>query len=416
MLFDITNYNQYVLFFSLIFFLGGGVYLFRSNYVSIIDPITMHLIWMAGHLAFLCGYMFKNGVSMLPAFFFLNMLLYTFVYKFFLKRNTIKLFSRKKADDLFKKINRIKIIFIVLLILNIISKINFFKFILSNPDVSSWFMYRFTDMQGRDPLFRILATSSIIFLLFYTFLLFAVMKRWRYFVVIAYGSIIALEVVAGGRSILIGVIFSLGLGIFYFSDYFKITEIKKFTNRSLFFVMLAVLAAILVTSFYSSDYSVKDGFSIVTNRFLAAGDGLEYYMNYDGLHKIKSGLGEYIYSIFGIYIKRFTGEEYKNVGLQLSELVLGELEFTQGSNYTFLLQTMVLGYQFFFIYVPIIAYLSAKLRTVKFKSISFLPLSFFLSSTSYVLSEDIEYWVLLMISGLLVFYFVIYPINKFTFK
>lgn len=376
----------------------------------------MHIIWIAGHLAFLTGYMFKNGISLLPLFFFSNMVLYVFVYKFCLKKASVKLFSKERGKALQSKTKKIKYIFLILLVLNIVSKINFFKFILANQNVSSWFLYRFTDMQGRDPLLRILATSSAIFLLFYVFILFAVLKKWKAFVIIAYGTIILLEVVAGGRSILIGVIFSIGLGVFYFSDYFNISDIKKFTRKSIFFVLIAVLTAIIVTSFYSDEYSLSDGLSIVTNRFLAPGDGLEYYMNYDGLHKIKSGFGEYIYSIFGIYIKRFTGEEYKNVGLQLSELVLGDLEFTQGSNYTFLLQVMVLGYGSFIFYVPFIAFCTAKLRAINFKSLSLLPLSFFLSATSFLLPEDIEYWFLTIISGFLLFYIVIYPINRFKLK
>ena len=417
MLFDINQYNQYVLFFTFVLFTGCGIFFFKSKYVSVVDPITLHILWIASHLAFLVGYMYKNGASVLPIFFFINMIIYVLLYHFFLKSNKVIMtpFAKNEQTGILRPV-KVKTVFLILVIVNIISKASFFKYILLNPNISSWVLYRFVDMQGRDPLLRILSTASSTYLLFYAFILFAIVKKWRYFVIFAYAVILCLEVFAGGRAVLLSIIFNFGMCIFYFREYFNIKDINRFTKKGFVYIAIAFSASIVVTSFYDSNYSISDGLSIVTNRLLAAGDGLEYYMNYDGIHKIKSGIVEYIYSVFGIYLKRITGGNYKNIGLQLSELVLGDLEFTQGSNYTFLLQIMVIGYQFFIIYIPIIAYCTAKLRTIKFNSKLLFPLSFFLSATSYLIPGDLEFWVLNVISGVLFFYIVIYPINKLSFK
>jgi hypothetical protein len=348
-------------------------------------------------------------------FFIFILLLYTVLYKNFLKKNKIDVIKRP-IEDFEHKIKSIKRVFIALVLFNLLAKYNLFLYILNNRDISSWFLYKFVEMQGRDPILRILSTATQIYLLYYAFLMFAVVKRWKFFVVITYLLIICLEVLTGSRSVLLGVIFNIGLCIFYFRSYFNPLAIQKFSRRGLIFSSLALVAFIIVSAFYSENYSLIDGFSIMINRFFAAGDGLEYYMNYNGLVKIKSGIGEFIYSIFGIYIKRFTGEGYKNVGQQLSELVLGDLEFTQGPNYTLLLQVMVIGFQYFLFYVPFIAFVSAKLRAIRFKSINFTSLSYFLSATSFLIVIDLEFWVLNFVSGLLFFFIIIYPLSNFSLK
>lgn len=415
MLFDISVYNEYILFFTFIFFIGVGLFIFRSKVVSIIDPLTTHIVWIASHLAFLIGYMYKYGASTLPVFFFVNMLIYVLFYNFFLKNNKVILIAKKEENMNFN-IKKVKIIYTTLFILNIFSRMNFFKYMIENPTITSWFLYRFKDMEGRDPLLRIISTGTELYLIFYSFLLYAVLKKQKLLVIIFVTIILGLDVLAGSRSGLINVLFILGLCFFYFKNHFDLKMIGRFNKKATVLMAFAVFAAVIVSSFYSVNSTLSDGVGIVTNRFLASGDGLEYYMNYDGLHKIKSGIDQYIYSIFGIYIKRFTGVNYKNVGLQLSELVLGNLEFTQGANYTFLLQTMVIGYPFFFIYVPCVAYFTAKLRAIKFSSVRLLPLSFFLSATSFLVAEDLEFYILNFISGILVFFIVIYPISKITLK
>jgi hypothetical protein len=285
-----------------------------------------------------------------------------------------------------------------------------------NPNIISWFLYRFVDMQGREPILRIISTATQTFLLYYAFVLYAVVKQWKTFVIISYLLILTLEVLTGSRSALLNIIFSLGLCFFYFKNYFRSDIITKFNKIAVGSVGFAMIAFVMVSAFYTPGYTFIDGMSVTLNRFFAAGDGLEYYMNYNGLVNIKSGVIDYLYSVFGIYIKRFTGAEYKNVGLQLSELVLGDLEFTQGPNYTLPLQVMVLGFQYFILYVPIIAYISARLRSVKFSSINYVPLSFYLSATSFLIVVDIEFWFLNLLSGVLFFYIVLYPLSKLTLR
>lgn len=414
MLFDITIYNQIVLLCTFTTIILILLWVFRNNYISVIDPLTLHFIWIASHLSFLVAYIYKYGFGMLPLFFIFILIFYIIIYQAFLRRNRkgiidvpIKTFQEKSAIT--------KRIFIVLLILDLLSKYNMFVYMVQNPSIVSWFLYRFIDMQGREPILRILSTATQVFILYYAFVLFAVLKQWKRFVLISYLLILVLEVLTGSRSVLLSIIFNIGLCLFYFKNYFEATVVKKFSKIAVGLAGLAMVAFIMVSAFYSSDYTLVDGIGLTVNRFFAAGDGLEYYMNFKGLTKIKSGIGEYIYSVFGIYLKRFSGTEYKNVGLQLSELVLGDLEFTQGPNYTLPLQVMVLGFQYVLLYVPIIAYFSAKLRAVKFSSINYFPLSFYLSATSFLIVVDIEFWVLNIISGVLFFYIVLYPLSRITY-
>jgi hypothetical protein len=415
MLFDITIYNQLVLLVTFITCMLVLLWVFRNNFISIIDPLTLHFIWISSHISFLVAYIYLHGLSILPLFFILILALYAIVYKAFLRKNKTGIIS-SPVEDFQQKTGITKRIFIVLLLFNLCSKYNMFIYMIQNPNIVSWFLYRFIDMQGRNPILRILSTATQTFLLYYAFVLFAILKKWKTFVAISYLIILLLEVLTGSRSVLLNIIFNVGLCFFYFKNCFEPGTIKKFGRMAVGLSGLAMVAFVGVSAFYSSESTFIDGIGLTVNRFFAAGDGLEYYMNYNGLINIKSGLGEYIYSVFGIYIKRFTGTEYKNVGLQLSELVLGNLEFTQGPNYTLPLQVMVLGFKYFIIYVPCIAYFAARLRSIKFSTINYFPLSFYLSATSFLVVVDIEFWFLNLISGVLFFFLVLYPLSRLTLK
>jgi hypothetical protein len=224
-----------------------------------------------------------------------------------------------------------------------------------------------------------------------------------------------LKTLVGVRSSLLMFLQSFGLFVFYF-DYSS-----KYRKRINIFGTVAVGLALFLAAFVSSHYghdmsNSGEGIKIIANRIAASGDGLEYYMKYDGLHNIASGPYEYFMSIFGIYLKNLRGIDYKNIGTQLSELVIGETHFAQGSNYTFLLQVMVLGYGLFWLYSPVVAYLVMKLRYSLFRSNRWLPLSYFLSSLCFGIATDIEYFVLTLISGSLVYILVIFPVLKIKIK
>jgi len=223
-----------------------------------------------------------------------------------------------------------------------------------------------------------------------------------------------LGIISGGRSSLLAILIFLGMFLFYFD------LTKKYAKRINLWGILGLISALLVAAFVSSKYSqgdtIQDGITMVVNRVAAVADGLEYYMKYDGYENIKSGLHAYFLSIFGIYLHILGGFEYKNVGTQLTELVIGNVSYAQGANYTFLLQIMVIGYYVFIIYTPLIAYFAMKLRYNIPNQLKRLPLSYFLSSSCFLIVTDIEYGILVLVSGILFYILFLYPVLNFNFK
>jgi hypothetical protein len=414
MYFDINNYNPIVLVLSFLLVIAFLLIYFRNNFISIIDPLVLHIIWIASHLAFLFAYINKIGPSYLSLFFVFNTIFYIVFYKLFLiNKNLKKSCNPPEEYNLIKT----KYIFIALVVINLISKINFFSYALENRDLASWLLYRFIEKEGRNPLFRILSTASIVYLCYYTFLLVIIKKSWKIICISCLILILLIDVFAGGRSIMLNVIFNLGLSLFFFKDYVSNKIKSRFDLSTIVFILIALMSAITISAFMGSNNGFEDGYKIMLNRIFAAGDGLEYYMTYDGMKYIPSGVSEFVNSVFGIYLKHITGINYKNFGLQLSELMTGNsFDVTEGVNFTFLLQVMVLGYPSFIIYIPIIAFITSKLRFLNFKDKKLMPLSFFLSSTSFYLPLDVEFWILNIISGVLFFLIFIYPISKISLK
>jgi len=295
------------------------------------------------------------------------------------------------------------------------SKISFFKYALENPSLSSWFLYRFVDLQGRDPLLRILSTGSEVYFYFFSFILIFFIKKWRFVAIMGVIFALLIGVFSGGRSSLLAALIYLGAFIFYFNNSFPKRFITKINIGGIFMVSLAIFIAIVVSSFYGEETSLMDGFGIIVNRFIAVGDGLEYYMRYNGESHIKTGFSEYFLAVFGVYVKQFTGVEYKNVGTQLTELVVGDVEFAQGSNFVFPLQSVVLGFYAWVIYIPTLAFFVARLRSNRTNSFVLLPLSFFLSFHCFTFATDMEYAILCLVSGLIIYFGIVFPILKLKF-
>lgn len=224
-----------------------------------------------------------------------------------------------------------------------------------------------------------------------------------------------ISILAGGRSFLLSLIFTYGGFIaFYRGKFLKKKALTNINKIGSILILLAMLLAMIVSSMYKSDSSIEDGAKIILNRVIATADGMEYYIKYDGIEKLPSGGYDYVMSIFGIYLKRFLGVEYKNVGHQLSELATGvNLEFAQGSNYTLPLQVMVLGYILMPVYVLIIGYICTKMRNIKAgESGSLQIVGFFFFTQCFTFATDPEFFILNVISFYLIYYLVFYWLIK----
>ena len=55
-MFDIKNYDIYTAFISFIIAFSLLFFLFRKKSIGVIDPLTYHLLWISGNIAFLIAY------------------------------------------------------------------------------------------------------------------------------------------------------------------------------------------------------------------------------------------------------------------------------------------------------------------------------------------------------------------------
>lgn len=410
MLFDITNYDQSIIFVTFIISILLLFVIFRNKISNILDPFSMHIFWIAGHISFLLAFIVKFNLQFLPFFFLF--LFFFYILILYLNLSNIKKEKLNNSYEIFIYSIRIKSkkLFVIITILHLISKINFFKYIIEHPSVSEWFLYRYVDLQGREPLLRILEIGTEPYFYFFSFLLLSIFKQWRLVVSLTLVFVLLIGIFSGGRSSLLSGLTYFGAFIFFFKDFIKKESLRKINLIGVIAVGLSIIMAIVVTSFYTEDDTLYDGFYVIINRFVAVGDGLEYYMLYNGMDNIKSGINEYFMSIFGIYIKNFTGIEYTNIGTQLTELVVGKVTFAQGANYTFILQLMVLDFRTFPLYIFIIGYAVAKLRQYIPKNKKILPFSFFCSVKSFSIAMDLEYAILCFIAGIIIYVIIVYPI------
>lgn len=414
-MFDITNYNQEILFFTFLICVLILLSVFKNKYNSLLDPITMHIFWISGNISFLTAFVYKFGFNQLSSLFLVFFCIYTLIVFLFLSNIKEKKDNTDLIEIIKNKERKIKIIFIIIALVYFFSRLPFFKYAMENPSIASWFLYRFVDLQGRDPILRILGTGAEVYFYFFSFLLLFILKKWKKFVLTALILALMIGVFSGGRSSVLSALIYLGAFIFYFNKEFDKKFIRKVNVMGSLMVAFAIFLAIVITSFYEEDASIMDGFSIIINRFIAVGDGLEYYMLYNGPAHIKSGFGEYLMAVFGVYVKQFSGGDYKNVGTQLTELVVGDVSFAQGSNFVFPLQSMVLGIHAWVFYIPLMAFLVAKMRGNRTRSFLLLPLSFFFSYHCFTIATDMEYAFLCIISGVIVYLGLIYPILKLKF-
>ena len=415
-MFNINNYNITLLYGVMLTVAICLLLLYRNKVTSIVDPMFYHIVWVSGNLALLVGYIDAYGVSTLSLFFITIFIAYLGLLAVFLENKDER---RRRTTNLYivykNKSHRLFVVYIVVSLLFFVSKIDFILFAATHAPIE-WVLYRFEDLQGRNPILRILEISSETFFVYFSFVFIFFIKKYRLLVFSVLLAYIAIKLVAGGRSTLLSLLFSLGFFIFFHFGDFNRRFVKKLNAVSILLFPLIIGVAILISSFFRSDATLADGFFIIANRMMASGDGLEYYMKYNGLENIDSGIGSYVLSVFGIYLKNIVDVEYKNVGWQLTELAVGTVGFAQGSNYTFPLQIMVLGYVFAPLYLIVLVVLITRLRRILSHRLYLIVLFYYISYRSMGIVGDIEYWVLTMLSGLFLYTIVLLPVLRFKVK
>lgn len=412
-MFYYEKYSPVILFGSMAILSIVIILLFRKKISSLIDPLLLHLIWCASSLALLFGYFRKVGPNV-------DGLLFVAVYVFYL--TGLYFFSSSKAANyeiLTKELYHHKNtkLFLLCLGLNIASRYEFFSYALSSSSIVEWFLYRFKQVEGRNVVQYILQLGARPFFLYYTFILLKTKPSWRWYVSIILIFNVLLDVVAGGRSSMISLMLAFGFFVYRFSPFFSKQRVRKLNIYGVLAVLVALTIGSAVTSLYQKDSTFEDGVLSMGNRLLAAGDGLEMYLTNNGSVFIKSGVGEYIKSVFGIFIKRVVDIQTQSVGWQLYELENGiVVPFAVGPNYILPLQAFVLGKLYIVPYCLFIGFIVAFLRGNQLTKalIKNQPLSFVLGLLSFEPALDIELFVLSLLGCLFVFYCFIFPFRKLT--
>jgi hypothetical protein len=417
MLFDIFNYNIPLALISYAFFSLFLLFMFRRFISNYADPLVFHILWLSSQASFFVIFAERREVGLMFIVFVFSLTTYLVSLSIF-----ISLYDRRKLAivqassfcnplDLKISSTRWKLMVFTLFLLVLYSKKSFLEYALTCQSLSELFAYRFVDLQGRDPIERIFASASYFLNLF---LFYGFHKGISKFVpVFCIFLLLIIGLASGGRSALIALIASFGTYVFYFSHEFKSRSIRNFNRVTLLLLSLAIVIAVFVTSFYDANATLKMGMLVIFNRVFAAPDGVEYYLNYAGEINIDMGLLPYFMSVFGLYVKNIFGVEVKNIGWQLTELAVGDVSFAQGSNYTVLLQSVVFNYYFSPFYAAFAGWLVARLRYLYSVSSPLGLLYFVISSLSFVIATDLEYFIFLISSIIVIYFMFVYPILRF---
>jgi membrane protein len=411
-MFDIKNYDIYTAFVSFIIVFSLLFFLFRKKSIGIIDPLTYHLLWISGNIAFLIAYTEKCGLAYISVLFFLIFIIYTIIILYLIKPLHIKYTLSVSLGKEMKK--KLFFLYIVSIIILLYSKKPVFDFMLNN-NIITWFLYRYKAIEGGQAFYRILDLGITPIFLYFSFYNLCIIKKYKSFTSVILILYLFLLVLTGGRSSFLALIFSFGGFVaFHRESFLTVKKQRRFNKIGKYLILFALVIAMFVSAMFEQTYSTEAGINTILNRVIATADGLEYYMKYDGLDKIHSGPYEYFMSIFSVYTKNYIDINYKNIGHQLSELATGvKLDFAQGSNYTLPLQVMVFNYLLMPIYVFVISLIVVKMRNVR----NLIPnkiniLGFFMFSTSFGIVGDIEFFVLRTMSFLVIYFLVFYPILK----
>jgi oligosaccharide repeat unit polymerase len=408
------KYDALILFLSMAICSTALFFFFKQKISSFIDPLVMHLVWCASGLALLFGYFFSKGIDIDGFSFVLVYLFYLTGLFFFLDTSPPNEINLKQAlND-----NRNVKLFFVSLLLNVISRYEFISYATSNPSVVEWFLYKFKQTESRSFVQYILQIGARPFFMYYTFVLIHAKKSWRFPLIVILLINVLLDIFAGGRSAIIGLILACGFYVYFFRPFFSNKRIKQINKLGFLVISLAIIIGAVVTSFYSRDATVAEGMLGMVNRLLAAGDGLEMYLTNHGSVFVRTGPNEYIKSVFGIFLKRIMPIESQSIGWQLYELEHGLISpIAVGPNYILPLQAFVLGKIFIPVYCLFISFAVAFLRGNKLskKIIANQELAYVLGTISFEPVLDIELFVLVICSCLFIYTVFIYPVKRIKF-
>lgn len=400
------KYNVLVLISTLILLIIFLFFLFRNKISTLIDPLSFHLLWCASVLSLLVGYVYKYQLNLSAILFALTFVIYISVLYFSLRvEDRVKL---RHEEVHFKLVT----MYFACLVLFMISRYEFILYALKTNSPLEWVFYRFKQVEGRNPIQYILQLGARPFFLYYTFVIISTghkLKRLAYAMLVIN---LFMDIIAGGRSSLIGVIMMFGYFIYLFPNIFSVKRLRKINIFGLLGIFIALTILAIVTSLYNPDYTVKDGYLAMLNRLLAAGDGLDMYLVNNADQYIPSGLWVYIKSVFGIFLKRVSSINPQSIGWQLYELDQGKIvPFSVGPNFILPLQAVIIGPFWLIPYCILIGFIVSVLRNNYFGRFFKIPpvLSFALGTLSFEPVLDMELFIL-YISGVLALYFLfVYP-------
>jgi hypothetical protein len=411
-MFDIDNYNSYLLYGIYPVIVLVLFFAFRRRLFLLFDPLGMHLIWISSYFVLAILMMERGGLQMVMCvlFFMINAYYLSWLW-FFLRPVKVKVVAGKydTGDQYVFNRSIIGLAYWVVTAIYFVSQFPFFRYALSVGSLVELPLYRFVGLQGGEPIFRTLVTGIHPFFIYFSLVRIIFIPGVKKVTWLLLLVTTLLAAIGGGRSIFL-LVFLYVCGFVYSH---RACIDRRFTltvNRVTPVVLMAVIAvAMLVSSFYENDGS---GVLNIINRIPATADGIEYYVKYNGYDNVHSGPIEFIQSVFGLYIKTFAGDSfnYKNIGHQLAELASGsDLQFAQGPNFSLSLQVMVLGFYWFPVYLMLLAYLAAKMRNYDVSDFRKMPLQFFLSVNAFLLPGDLEYGIYVLLCGMVMYFFVVRP-------
>lgn len=390
------------------------IYLLREKIYTVIDPLIFNIIWSSSGLSLLFGYFSTKEINSDGFTFMLVYTVYIFGLYIFLDKSPRQLnVLQKGLND-----NRNVTIFFICLILNIFSRYEFITYAIENPSIPSWFLYKFTQWEGRSFWQYILQIGARPFFTYYLFVLLKTKREWRFVLVLILLTNSILDIIAGGRSSLLGLLEAYGYFICYFYPFYSRKNIRNLNWYGIAFLAFSIVNSIVVTSFYSSEGTIDESAMQIANRILSAGDGLEMYLSNNASLYVKSGFVEYFKATFGIFLKQILPIETQSVGWKLYELNVGAITpISVGPNFILPLQVIILGKEFFLPYTLLISFVVSFLRGNKIskKYIRSQPLSFVLGLLTFQLIIDIEFFILQLSAILFIYFVFIYPVRKIKF-
>lgn len=416
MLFDIFNYNLHFAISSFVLFFIFFAFIFKRFITSYADPLVFHILWLSSQATFFVIYIERFELSLFYMVFTISFVVYVGSLFIFLhiyalrKKNAIRSGLNITASEMHISLASWRTIVTILFFLVLYSNRSFFEYAVTCQSPSELFLFRFVNLQGRDFLERILGSANYFLYLFLFYGIHKGIGRNIAYSVLLF--LIFLGLVSGGRSTMLSLVSSVGTYVFYFAHQINRYSIKKINRMAVAFIMIGVLIATFVSSFYEVDSTIETAAITIFNRIFAAPDGVEYYLKYAGDSHIESGLTSYTLSIFGIYVKNILSIDVKNIGWQLTELAVGNVDFAQGSNYTFLLQSVVFSHYFAPVYAAIIAWIVARLRYVYAKDFHSSALYFTLSSLCFIVATDLEYFIFISLTVGLIYLIIVYPVMR----